>query len=186
VFLRRKQSVAASDEELVTALCSGHRSALGDLWDRYAQLLYGVGLKYLKDSERSKDLVVELFTTLPGLLAKQPVQRFRPWVHTVMRNRCLMALRSDKGHHSPLSEHLSVEDDAEEAVLLESSLQQLDQALQLLNEAQRSCIRLFYLEHHSYHQCAERTGLTVEQVRSHLQNGRRNLKLHLERLRNTA
>jgi DNA-directed RNA polymerase specialized sigma24 family protein len=85
MFLRRKQPHAASDAELVTALCDGHRSALGHLWDRYAQLLYGVGMKYLKDPDRSKDMVVELFTALPELLGKKPVERFRPWVHTVMR-----------------------------------------------------------------------------------------------------
>lgn len=186
MFLRRKQSVAESDEELVTALCSGHRSALGHLWDRYAQLLYGVGLKYLKDTERSKDAVVELFTALPELLAKQPVQRFRPWVHTVMRNRCLMALRSDKSPHTSVPDHLAAADTIDDAVLLESTLQQLEQAIDQLNDAQRTCIRLFYLDRQSYHQCAERTGYPVEQVRSHLQNGRRNLKLYLERLRKTA
>lgn len=186
MFLRRKQSIAESDEELVTALCSGHRSALGHLWDRYAQLLYGVGLKYLKDAERSKDVVLELFTALPELLAKQPVQRFRPWVHTVMRNRCLMALRSDKSPHASMPDHLAMDNSTEDTILLESSLQQLEQAMEQLNDAQRTCIRMFYLDHLSYHQCAERTGYPVHQVRSHLQNGRRNLKLYLERLRKTG
>lgn len=185
MFLRRKQPHAASDAELVTALCDGHRSALGHLWDRYAQLLYGVGMKYLKDPDRSKDMVVELFTALPELLGKKPVERFRPWVHTVMRNRCLMLLRSDHRIHSTVSEQLEAEVD-DDAVLLESSLQQLEEAITHLNEAQHTCIRLFYMERHTYHQCAERTGFSTEQVRSHLQNGRRNLKLLLERMRKTG
>jgi RNA polymerase sigma-70 factor (ECF subfamily) len=186
MFLRRKQPHAASDAELVTALCDGHRSALGHLWDRYAQLLYGVGMKYLKDPERSKDTVIELFAALPDLLRKQPVERFRPWVHTVMRNRCLMALRSNQKLHGTLPDHVEAVDDDDDALLLESSLQQLEQAIAQLNEAQHTCIRLFYLERHTYHQCAERTGLSKEQVRSHLQNGRRNLKLLLERMRKTG
>src|SRR5690606_30600654 len=116
--------------ELVARLGAGDRSALGDLWDRYAHLLYGVGMKYLKDTERSKDLVVELFTALPELLRKHEVRRFRPWVHTVARNRCLVALRGTR-HSTTVPDDLlrDVEQDDEgEAVLREATLQRLERA----------------------------------------------------------
>ncbi|MEO8589753.1 MAG: sigma-70 family RNA polymerase sigma factor [Flavobacteriales bacterium] len=183
MFLRRKVLKEASDEELVGALRGGHQASLGDLWDRYAHLLFGVCMKYLKDTERSKDMVVELFATLPDLLRKHEVERFRPWLHTVMRNRCLMALRSAKnGQHVPDDLLHDVEqDDAAEARSHESTLQELERAVEQLNEGQRICIRLFYLERQSYQQVAEHTGQPLDQVRSHLQNGRRNLRLILQR-----
>lgn len=183
MFLRRKAIQQASDEELVIALRGGNQASLGDLWDRYAHLLFGVCMKYLKDTERSKDQVVELFAALPELLRKHEVQRFRPWVHTVMRNRCLMTLRNAKnGQHVPDDLLHDVEqEEATEALLHESTLQQLERAIDSLNEGQRLCIRLFYIERNSYQQVAEQTNLPLDQVRSHLQNGRRNLRLILER-----
>ncbi|MFT3884841.1 MAG: sigma-70 family RNA polymerase sigma factor [Flavobacteriales bacterium] len=181
MFLRRTPSAASSDEDLVQRLRGGHQASLAALWDRYAHLLFGVGMKYLKNTERSKDVVLELFAALPDLLARTDVRSFRPWVHTVMRNRCLMALRK----HDPevhVDEALLPEPgtDAEDALLHETSLQRLEAAIGRLKDGQRTCIRLFYLERLSYQEVAARTGLDVEHVRSHLQNGRRNLRLMLE------
>ena len=182
MFLRRRTAIATSDEDLVLAIRGGHQSALGDLWDRYAHLLFGVGMKYLKDTEQARDAVVDLFTTLPDLLRKHEVEHFRPWVHTVMRNRCLMVLRKDHRSASVPQELLqAAEENGEEARLHEATLQQLERAIETLNEAQRNCVRHFHLERQSYERTAELTGYTIEQVRSHLQNGRRNLGLYLQR-----
>ncbi len=181
MFLRRRAIADRSDEELVRLLREGHRSALSDLWDRYADLLYGVGMKYLRDTDRSKDEVVELFAGLKDLVTRHEVARFRPWVHTVMRNRCLQALRrSTPGLELPEDRSLAEMPD-DDAALREASLEQLERAIRSLNDEQQRCITLFHLEEKSYAQVAALTGLTVEQVRSHLQNGRRNLRIALQR-----
>ncbi|MEX1132716.1 MAG: sigma-70 family RNA polymerase sigma factor [Flavobacteriales bacterium] len=183
MFLRRKHTEQASDEDLVALLRNGDRASLGYLWDRYAHLLFGVGMKYLKDTDRSKDNVVELFADLPALLKKHKVERFRPWVHTVMRNRCLQVLRRTE-HSNALSEELMqdvAQDEHDAAVLREADLQRLEQAIEQLNDGQRTCIRLFHLERRSYEEVAEKTGYAPDKVRSHLQNGRRNLRIILER-----
>lgn len=180
MILRRKANAVHTDEDLVRLLREGHRSALADLWDRYAELLYGVGMKYLKDTEHSKDEVVELFASLSELVVKHEIQRFRPWVHTVMRNRCLQVLRK---HHPEreLPDAQPAEGSDEDAVLREASLQQLEAAITRLGADQHQCIRLFHLEGLSYQEVSARTGFTVETVRSQLQNGRRNLRLILQR-----
>ncbi|HQV51647.1 MAG: sigma-70 family RNA polymerase sigma factor [Flavobacteriales bacterium] len=182
-LLRRTDTDPSSDEELVALLRQGHQPALGILWDRYAHLLFGVGMKYLKNTERSKDLVVELFATLGSLVTKQEIQRFRPWLHTVMRNNCLMLLRKqDTTTTFPNQTWNGTDDiDHEDAILHESTLQRLESAISELKDEQRICIELFYLKKQSYQQVAERTQQDIQQVRSHLQNGRRNLRLILER-----
>ncbi|MBL8003238.1 MAG: sigma-70 family RNA polymerase sigma factor [Flavobacteriales bacterium] len=183
MFLRRKATAPLPDEDLLLRIRGGDRSSLGVLWDRYAHLLYGVGMKYLKDPERSKDTVLDVFEALPALLAKHEVRVFRPWVHAVMRNRCLLVLRGAT-RATPFDEAAAagmVEDDADDRLMHEVTLQRLEAAIDALKEGQRECIRLFYLEHLSYQQVSERTGHDLEQVRSHLQNGRRNLRLQLER-----
>lgn len=182
MFLRRKVSEPLTDEDLVLRIRGGHQASLGVLWDRYAHLLFGVGMRYLKDTERSKDEVLELFSGLGGQLQKHEVKHFRSWVYTVMRNRCLQAIRVQ---HRTLeaSEQLRSEAaaDSQHASLHEATLQQMELAIDALKHGQRECIRLFYIERLSYHEVAERSGYDLEQVRSHLQNGRRNLRIQLER-----
>lgn len=181
MFLRRRLNDASTDEELVALLRRGHQAALGVLWDRYAHLLFGVGMKYLKDVERSKDTVAELFLALPATVGKHEVKSFRPWVHTVMRNRCLMLLRGTR-HDARESEVPDIgQEEADDAMLREATLRQLEDAITELNDAQRRCIELFHLQRRNYQQVAEDLQLTTEQVRSHLQNGRRNLRIILQR-----
>jgi RNA polymerase sigma-70 factor (ECF subfamily) len=180
MFLRRKATSDTSDEDLVLALRDGHQAALGYLWDRYAHLLLGVGMKYLKNSDAARDTVIELFTALPELLRKHQVERFKPWVHTVMRNRCLLVLRATKRTTDLVERSTEEEPDSEETQLLEMDLQRLEAAIARLNEPQRLCIRAFHLERCCYQETADRTGFTVEQVRSHLQNGRRNLRIMID------
>lgn len=182
-LMHRTDTDPSSDEELVALLRQGHQPALGILWDRYAHLLFGVGMKYLKDTERSKDVVAELFASLGSLVTKHEIQRFRPWLHTVMRNNCLMFLRKHDHAITFPNETWNGTDrtEQEDADLHECTLQRLEVAITELKDEQRQCIELFYLKKQSYQQVAEQTQQDVKQVRSHLQNGRRNLRLILER-----
>jgi RNA polymerase sigma-70 factor (ECF subfamily) len=50
-----------------------------------------------------------------------------------------------------------------------------------LNMEQKLCVTLFYLEKQSYQEIAEKTGYTMMQVKSYIQNGKRNLKIMLDR-----
>ena len=177
---RRKDIQAKTDEELVAALQRGDQEALGGLWDRYAHLLFGVAMKYLKDTDKAGDLVAQLFTELPELVARHSLRSFRPWVHTVARNACLQRLRSGKHDLRLGMGPEPAADDGEDRALHEYELQRLEQAIGHLKPEQRICITLFYLEKNSYSRVAEITGHSVDQVRSHIQNGRRNLRIILQ------
>lgn len=180
MFVQNATTDARSDEELFAALRSGDRKALAPLWERYAYLLYGVAMKYLKNTDRAKDQVMETFADLPALAAKHEVRAFRPWIHQVVRNRCLMALRRKDPHVALHAEPEAPSDELGERALREASLQALEEAILQLSAGQADCIRLFHLHGKSYRQVAEQTGFTVERVRSHLQNGRRLLRIILE------
>lgn len=182
MFLRRRTDTSLSDEDLVLRIRGGHQASLAVLWDRYAQLLFGVAMKYLKDVDRSKDAVLDLFTVLPERLAKQEVRQFRSWVHTVMRNHCLMELRKAGVPMDRAIEEMPIAGPPvqEEGPLLEADLQRMEAAIEHLDPDQRACIRLFHLERRSYKQVSEQLDMPVEQVRSHLQNGRRNLRIALD------
>ncbi len=181
MFLRRRSITPLTDEDLAARLRAGDGAPLGVLWDRYAHLLFGVAVKYLKDTEAAKDAVMGLFAELAGLLVRHEVKTFRPWVHTVMRNRCLMALRKKDPYVQLDPADLPHDGPDDDRVLHEASLQALETAIHQLAHGQQACIRSFYLHRNSYEEVAAQTGFSVEQVRSHLQNGRRNLRKILQR-----
>jgi RNA polymerase sigma-70 factor (ECF subfamily) len=142
MLLRRKAISTATDEELVARVRDGRQEALALLWDRYAHLLFGVGLKYMKDPEKSKDAVVELFGKLPRTLQDHDVERFRPWIHAVMRNECYQILRkTGREVHDDLAIAREPEPEPDDRALHEATLQELERAIDRLNDQQRICIR---------------------------------------------
>lgn len=181
MFLRRTTIEPLDDESLVARVREGQRQALAALWDRYAHLLFGVCMKYMRDPERSKDLVLAQFEDLPALISKHAIRSLRPWLHTTMRNRCLMELRRSDRSVELVEQDLVDGPYEEDRVLHEATLQQLERGMDELQVGQKECIRLFYFEKLSYQQVSQRTGASIAQVRSHLQNGRRNLRLILLR-----
>jgi RNA polymerase sigma-70 factor (ECF subfamily) len=68
----------------------------------------------------------------------------------------------------------------EENVDIETELQLLEWAIPQLKVHQKTCIVLFYIEQLSYDQIMAQTGYTFNEVKSYIQNGKRNLKLIME------
>ena len=158
---------------------------LGILFDRYIHLVFGVCMKYLKNKEEAKDAGMEIFENLFELLLEHKVEKFVPWLHTVSRNFCLMKLRKRRPEQfieeSLLTRKESVKfvEYAPDMHLIdekEYKLAELEKALDLINKNQQQCIRLFFLENKNYNEVAALTGFNMKQVKSHLQNGKRNLK----------
>ena len=157
------------------------------LYERYAALIYGWCLHYLVTPERAEDAGAEVFTVLLDKLPQHEVTNFRSWLQTVVRNQCLMQLRKEKrsAHHQTVTmEAVAVQSDLALHLLTETEVPDtrgLHHCMKQLNADQRRCIHLFYLrEGYSYRTVAEELDLSVGRVRSHLQNGRRNLKQCLE------
>jgi RNA polymerase sigma factor (sigma-70 family) len=173
------------DQELIASYKqSGDLKTLGDLYHRYIELVYGVCFKYLKDEEKAKDAVMSIFEELIEKLKKHDVETFKSWLYTLSKNFCLMQLRSAK--HIAVKE-LDVErmQSAEDVHLngvfeKEEQLNQLQNCLEALAPEQKTTVTLFYLENKCYKEITEITGLEWNKIRSHIQNGRRNLKICME------
>jgi RNA polymerase sigma factor (sigma-70 family) len=159
---------------------------LGALFERYAHLILGVGLRYLRNRPDAEDAAMEVYEHLTTVLLKHEVTNFKSWLHSVVANHCRMTLRRRKGEPATVeaSEDLldavlssapapHEDDDAEE------EMQALTSALAGLGEGQRRCLELFYLEGHSYAEVARLSGYTSSEVKSHIQNGKRSLKILL-------
>lgn len=158
---------------------------LGVLFERYTLLLYGVAMKYLKNEEEAKDAVQQVFLKAITELNKYPVQYFKSWLYMVTKNYCLMKLRQKPGLHKNVSEQ-QIPDDTDPAakhkhIEKDRQLELMSSSLNELNHEQKQCVTLFYLEKKSYQQIADEMGFTVMQVKSYIQNGKRNLRMILEK-----
>ncbi|PPL00186.1 RNA polymerase sigma factor [Parapedobacter indicus] len=163
---------------------TGDLAVLAALFDAHAEMVYYVCMRYLQDSERSKDAVMQIFEELIHKVNKQDIQKFGSWLYVLSRNHCLMQLRSEKNRQQisidefvefPLPVH--PEDDVEEK---ERQLSQLERCMERLPEKQKRSVDLFYLNEKCYKEIAEITGYSMNEVKSYIQNGKRNLKLCME------
>lgn len=177
-----------SDSDLIDRYRFSHDNAyIGELFQRYSHMLFGVCIKYMKDEEKAKDVVMDVFEKVLLDLKRHPVENFRTWVYTVTKNQCLMDLRKEKRVDARKEEfahlsketvefdipmHLNGDSDAEKD-------RKLDEAIDELKDGQRECIRMYYFEKQSYEEIEAKTGYTYKQVKSFLQNGKRNLKIKL-------
>lgn len=152
---------------------------VGKLYERYAHLVLGLCCKYLGDQAAAEDATCEIFISLMDKLKQHEVAQFRGWLYTTARNHCLMKLRAQKkGRHTALNgQALEAEEEGLSLLQLrEERLDLLEATLAQLGQEQRSCLEHFYLQEMSYQQVAERTGYSLKAVKSHIQNGKRNLK----------
>jgi RNA polymerase sigma-70 factor (ECF subfamily) len=143
-------------------------------------------MKYLKNEEEAKDCVQHVFLKAITELPKYRVEYFKAWIYMVAKNHCLMKLRDSQGKREvEIKEmHVRTPDENYESNLLvekDQLLNEMSSALEQLNNEQKQCIILFYLEKRSYQEIAEHTGFSLMQVKSHIQNGKRNLKIMLEK-----
>ena len=178
--MSKNQHTDLSDEELLQYYRqSGEKEWLGALLQRYTLLLLGVAMKYLKDRHLAEDAVQQVFLKTFTHLPPDPIVNFKGWLYILMRNYCLQQLKT-KEYFAP-EDHLqhltNRETDSNEALEKEISLTQMHEALSGLKEEQRLTIELFYLKKQSYQQIMEKTGFNFMQVKSYIQNGKRNLKL---------
>jgi len=177
-----------TDQELLQRYkADGNSEWIGVLFDRYALLLLGMCMKYLKNEEDARDAVQQIFLRVLSDVHKHEVQFFRAWIYQVAKNYCLMQLRQQHLKHkeeitdNTIGKMVAEEDDKRAHQEKDILLENMEQAMVSLNADQRICLELFYLHKKSYQQIADETGFNLMQVKSHIQNGKRNLKIILEK-----
>lgn len=175
-----------TDEDLVRSYqATGEQSELAVLYTRYTELVMGVCLKYLKDREQAKDAVMNIYQELVNKLQAHAVTNFKSWLYSVVKNHCLMELRKQKRTRVvELPSELMQQEDftrLDDILDKEKEFQKLHGCIAALNTEQRRAIELFYLEGKCYNEIVETTGLEWNKVRSLVQNGRRNLKICMDK-----
>lgn len=178
-----------TDKELVLLYKKSHdKKCIGELYVRYATLVMGVSVKYLKNITDAQDNVMVIFEKLMKELKKTEVENLKAWLFQVTKNQCLMALRKNKKHTSSTLENIQLEQEDSEIEFLEEKerlLTLLEEIIPQLKENQRICIEQFYLNKKSYAEIAEQTQFSLKEVKSNIQNGKRNLEVMMSKLNST-
>ncbi len=186
-----------TDAELITAYkTSGDTNLVGELYTRYSHLVYIICGGWLKNEEDRKDAVMEIFEKLIVALKEKEISDFKNWLAVVARNHCVTHLRK-QNYRSQFSQEVEDFEKFSESVENHSDVRLYDKedqeaqsvdlqhALKKLNDAQRTCIEMFYsdTDKKSYKEIAQLTGYSEKEVKSHIQNGRRNLKVMMTKSR---
>jgi RNA polymerase sigma-70 factor, ECF subfamily len=189
----KKELFSLPDEQLVARYSrTGDKEIIGILYERYTHLLFTVCYKYLGNDADAEDTVMLVFEKLFEQLKNTDVQNFKSWIYTLTKNECLMQLRHRKsGERAKKASLKKLENEIMESMLPEHLLNDgngehriryLVTAIEELSTEQKQCIELFYLDEKSYREVEEITGYTYNEVKSHIQNGKRNLKQRMERM----
>ena len=178
-----------TDEELVERYRNSHETVyIGELYQRYTHLVFGVCMKYFKNEASSEDATMQIFEKLITELKKHHIVAFKPWLHTVVKNHCMMLFRKESADEKRMAELKKQADglveNPEEQHLLEAQekefiLTHMKEGIDELKEEQRICIELFYLKKSSYAEISLITGYSLNDVKSYRQNGKRNLKNYI-------
>jgi RNA polymerase sigma-70 factor (ECF subfamily) len=181
-----------SDAELISLFTQkGEKEALGVLFNRYSAMALSVAAKYYNDKDTARDVCMQVFEKLMTLLHKHEIDNFKSWLYRVVKNECLMQLRKKQDSVAGSLEEekkfnrimeSSLDLHPEEVIDKERKLQSLENAIEMLEPRQKLCIELFFLKEKSYAEIVAETGFELLQVKSCIQNGKRNLQIKMGKI----
>lgn len=167
---------------------------IGEFYNRYSHIVFGISLKYIKDTELAQDAMLDVFNNLFEQIVKYKIDDFKSWLLTVTRNHCLKLLK-EMSKTAPLEyantknltvDFMETEHEIDLINAKEKQLQLLEVALTKLKPVQQQCVSLFYIENKSYHEIAELTRYDIKKVKSYIQNGKRNLQIIMNKLEESS
>jgi RNA polymerase sigma-70 factor (ECF subfamily) len=188
MWLFKKKEYSSDEELLKHYKQSGNKDLFADLFKKHVSVVYGTCLFYLQDKDEAQDATMQLFEKLMLDINNREIDNFKGWLSFVVRNHCISIIRKNKSQSKIIKSYYEFEyEDANyeteekiNAVSDDVMLENMKQCLPKLKENQRLCVELFYLNNKSYQDIANQTGFTLNEIKSYIQNGKRNLKLLLE------
>lgn len=183
-----------TDDELVkTYQQTGDNRYFGELYERYYHLALGSARNILNDTAEAEDVTNEVFIKLMKKLPSVgSVESFKSYLYTAVRNAAFTRFgrrRTSREREEAYGDFEKKSADLVENEFFSSLVHEQElkdravrDAIRRLNPDQQLCLELFYYKNLSYQQIAEETRFALGMVKSHLQNGKRNLRRDLQRL----
>jgi RNA polymerase sigma-70 factor (ECF subfamily) len=188
MWLFKKKEYNSDEELLKHYKQSGNKELFADLFKKHVTVVYGTCLFYLQDKDEAQDATMQLFEKLLLDIKNREINNFKGWLSFVVRNHCISLIRKNKSQSKNIKSYYEFEYETpnyetEEKINSISDdvlLENMKSCLPKLKENQRICIELFYLKNKSYQDIANETNFSLNEIKSYIQNGKRNLKLLIE------
>jgi RNA polymerase sigma-70 factor (ECF subfamily) len=173
-----------SDEILLQHIARQDAEALAELYDRYAQIVYNLIVRIVRDTATADELLQETFFQVwqkAGEFSGRGAAA--AWLYRIARNKSLDQLRRQKAR--PQSEETESEEAestlwdslpsdniaVEQDIVRRWDQQYLRQALAQLPAEQRLCLELAYFEGMSQQRIADHTNTPLGTVKTRLRSG---------------
>jgi len=180
-----KWTANTADEQLIAAYQGGDQRAFDVLFKKHLHRILGICANTLDREEDCKDAAMDLYVVLRREIIRHEIHQFEGWLYTLVRNYCRKLIRERKQQQQmetldgPWADFLQENNNLQQQQQDEELLHNLKKAIQELKPDQKECISLFYLDGHSYKEIANLTGLSLNKVKSNIQNGKRNIRIAL-------
>lgn len=155
---------------LIARIRSGDQSAMGELYDQYSGIVYGVALRVLGNTMAAEDVVQEVFLQLWRNPQAFQADRGRlaPWLAVIARNRAIDVLRKrqpeDDIHELPIAGSVDLESEAARKIAVEKVRGVLAQ----LPPEQRKAVELAFFEGLTHTEIAGKTGEPLGTVKTRI------------------
>lgn len=172
------------DEVLVRRVASGDEDALSDLYDRYAGLVHGAGLRYLGDRGTAEDLVQDVFVSVWRSAAGFDPEKasFATWIFRITRNRATDLIRRRRARVRMVGEDRLKqgfepgEEDSSGGIARSFDVAA---ALSRLSPVHREVLVLAYMEGLTQREISSRTGVPLGTIKSRTTAALRSLRKNM-------
>ena len=165
-------------DRLIKACKKGNRIAQMQVYDNYAQAMYTIACRYLKNEDEAKDAMQEGFLkAFMNLDSYKPEATFGSWLKRIIINQCLDTLKKRKlVYGNDEVETLQIiEDDNWEFDASISKTEILD-AIEQLKEKHKIVVKLYLIEGYDHQEISDILNIPVKTSRTHLSRGKITLR----------
>jgi RNA polymerase sigma factor (sigma-70 family) len=182
---RHKAEEIETAEWLKGLLSNGDTRYWGRIFEKYKRPVFARCFSMLQNGEDARDLTSDVFIRAFENIRQYDMKRpFFPWLYRIATNLCIDFIRRNdrvRAMQEKDVENLSDENGPDTLLDNETLKEKIKTAIEKMKSPQKLCFCLFYLQEKSYDEIVQLTGYNHDEVRSHIQNGRRKFKLAFER-----
>ena len=175
-------------DSLIKACKEGNRVAQMRVYDQYAQAMFTIAFRYLKNEEEAKDVMQEGFLkAFINIENYRPEATFGAWLKRIIINQCLDTLKKGKLAFSDTEvETLIIIDDNNWEFDTSIAKQDILNAIEQLNQKHKIVVQLYLVEGYDHQEVSEILNIPVKTSRTHLSRGKAELRNLLKSKYNEA
>ncbi len=173
------------EDEMMDGIARGCSKSFAALFEAYGSILLGYANKFLKNQATAEDITQEVWVKIAKVAPQYQAQgQFKAWVFTMTRNMCFNKLKADKRLQfkedmTELSELAEPSITAEDKMLSDAKMGQVNEILSELPENQKVCLLLVTVEGLSYEEVANCLSISLGATKSLIHRARKTLNERL-------